>query len=236
MKTSSVPNNLHAADCLRSADTIHQPDERTSWFRFPHPRTLVDQHEHMAAIYLAPEIPEKVGIAFETARNLYLYAWHVFRFYPVARMQALATLEMGLRTRLPARLPERYQRPSQKRPMLHGMLGYAIDQRLLSNDGFGRWHAAAENKARQRLDLEAMRLLLDGGLDVVEVDDNKPVEITPEDQTWDLLATLRQGLPHARNELAHGSSWLSHQVRGDIELVAEMLNQLYASAPATPPL
>lgn len=186
----------------------------------------------MAAIHLAPEVPEKVAIAFETARNLYLYAWHVFRFYPVAQMQALATLEMGLRTRLPARLPEGYQRPSQRQPTLHGMLGYAIDQGLLRNQGFSRWHAAAENKARQRRDWEAMRRLVDDGLDVVEVDDMESVVITPEDQRWDLLAVLREGLHRARNELAHGSSMLSHQVRGDIELVAEMLNQLYVSTPA----
>lgn len=230
---SGATQSLQAADSLRTAETAHLPDERTASLGFPNPRTLADQHALMAALHLVPEVPEKVAIAFETARNLYLYAWHVFRFYPVAQMQALAALEMGLKTRLPARLPERYQRPSQKQPTLHGLLGYAIDQGLLKNEGFNRWHAAAENKARQRRDWDAMRHLVDEGLDVVEVDDNEPVEITPEDQTWDLLAVLRDGLHRVRNELAHGSSMLSHQVRGDIELVAEMLNQLYAPAPAT---
>lgn len=233
MNTTSTPNHLQAADRLRTAETVHQPDERTTGMGFPEPRTLGDQHALMAAIHLVPEVPEKVAIAFETARNLYLYAWHVYRFYPVAQMQALATLEMGLRTRLPDRLPERYQKRWHKQPMLHGMLGYAMDQGWIRNEGFSRWHAAAENKARQRRDWEAMRRLIDEGLDVVEVDDNEPVEITPEDQNWDLLAVLRDGLHRIRNELAHGSSMLSHQVRGDIELVAEMLNQLYAPTPAT---
>lgn len=233
MSTNPAPYNLPPADSLRSMEAVHQPDVRTASFGFPNPPTLADQHARIAPVCLVPEVPEKVAIAFETARNLYVYAWHVFRFYPVAQMQALATLEMGLRARLPSRLPEPYQWQKQKEPMLHGMLGYAIDQGLLKNEGFSRWHTAAENKARQRREREAVRRLLDEGLEVVELDDNEPVEITPEDQKWDLLAVLRDGLPRARNELAHGSSWLSHQVRGEIELVAEILNQLYPSAHAS---
>ena len=39
-------------------------------------------------------------------------------------------------------------------------------------------------------------------------------------------------LGHLRNELAHGSPMLTRQVLGTIELVAEILSQLYP-APAT---
>lgn len=43
---------------------------------------------------------------------------------------------------------------------------------------------------------------------------------------------LRDGLPMQRNGLAHGGSYLKPQVRGTLELVAEMLNQLFAQPAA----
>ncbi len=62
----------------------------------------------------------------------------------------------------------------------------------------------------------------------MEVDDDEPVNITPGDQSWDLVQILQKSLPSLRNELAHGSSMLTNQVLGTIELVAEILSQIYA--------
>lgn len=42
------------------------------------------------------------------------------------------------------------------------------------------------------------------------------------------LEILRKSLPSLRNELAHGSSMLTSQVLGTIELVAEILSQIFA--------
>lgn len=80
------------------------------------------QHAEIADLVLAPSVPERTRIAFDTARNLYLYAWHVYRFYPAAEMQALSALEAGLRQALPLRLPPQYQPPHQPKPMLRGLL------------------------------------------------------------------------------------------------------------------
>lgn len=233
MHISETPQGLSAADTLRTGATVHDPDPRTAMFGFPKPPSLVEHQAEIAAIELLPDVPEKVAVAFETARNLYLYAWHVFRFYPVAQMQAMAALEMGLRMRLPERLPEPYQRQRQMQPMLAGMLGYAIDQGLLQNSGFRRWHAAAARKAWQRMHSEAIQRMVEEQLESMTIDDGEAPEPTPQDSDWDLLSVLRQSLPHARNELAHGSPMLTRQVWGSIELVAEILNQLFHSDPLT---
>jgi hypothetical protein len=65
-------------------------------------------------------------------------------------------------------------------------------------------------------------------LESMAVDENEPVKPTPEDQSWDLVEILRKSLPSLRNELAHGSSMLTSQVLGTIELVAEVLSQIFA--------
>lgn len=221
------PNDLNPAERLRDPVSASQPDPRTSFFVGQIPLSLAAHHARIDAIRLGPAVPEPIAIQFETARNLYLYAWHVYRFYMVAEVQALTTLELGLRTCMPGRLPEPYQRPKQKQPMLAGMLGYAIDQGMIQNVGFRRWHEAAERNAKQRRSLEIVRTMIDQQLDVMEYDETAPVEITPEDRRWDLVAVLREGLPHRRNTLAHGSHMLTNQVLGTLELVAEILDQLY---------
>jgi hypothetical protein len=222
-----TPTILNPAECLRNPISASQPDPRTGAPNGLVRPSLEAHHTEIAAIVLNDAVPEHIAIQFETARNLCFYAWHVYRFYMVAKVQAVATLELGLRTRLPNHLPEPYQRNKQKQPMLAGMLGYAIDQGMIKNDGFRRWHDAAERSARHRRSFERLRVMIDQQLKVLEYDKAEAVEITPEDQRWDLVTLLRESLPHLRNTLAHGSPMLTNQALGTIELVAEILTQLY---------
>lgn len=194
--------------------------------------SLAAHHADIAKVQLSSAVPEAIAIQFETARNLYLYAWHVYRFYMVATTHALTTLEFGLRERLPEQLPMPYQRTGQKRPMLAGMLGYAIDKGLVRNEGFRRWHHAGEQRARERRSMDAIRTMVDQGLDSMEIDDEGSLEVLPEDLRWDLVEVLRQSMPSLRNQLTHGIPMLTRQVLGTLELVAEVLNQLYPDQPA----
>lgn len=218
---------MNTAESLRSPDTAAEPDPRTPMMAGSPLESLVIHHRDIEAIQLTADVPEPVAIQFETARNLYLYAWHVYRFFPVAQSQALFALEFGLRARLPGRLPEPYQRSWHRQPMLAGLLRYAIDQGLVRNEGFRRWHRAAEDRARERRSMEIEQIMIDQELTSVEIDDDEPVNIIPEDQCWDLAQILQKNLPNLRNELAHGSSMLTNQVLGTIELVAEILSQIY---------
>ena len=72
-----------------------------------------------------------------------------------------------------------------------------------------------------------MQTMIDQGWESIEVHISEPLPITDQDRSWDLLQTLIETIPSLRNELAHGSSMLTNQALGNIELVAEILNQLY---------
>ncbi|MBK5149704.1 hypothetical protein IQ285_18595 [Burkholderia sp. R-69608] len=76
--------------------------------------------------------------------------------------------------------------------------------------------------------METLQTMIDQQLESIQVDEDQPVNTTPDDQSWDLVQILRKSLPSLRNELAHGSSMLTNQVLGTIELVAEILSQIYA--------
>ncbi|EHR71004.1 hypothetical protein BurJ1DRAFT_2164 [Burkholderiales bacterium JOSHI_001] len=225
--------HLNPAEALREPATAMAPDPRTGMFAGQAALSLAAHHADIARVQLSPAVPEPIAIQYETARNLYLYAWHVYRFYMVAATQALTTLEFGLRERLPAQLPKPYQRTGQRKPMLAGMLRYAIDQGLVRNDGFRRWHETAAHRARERRSLEAIQTMIDQDLEYVEIDDEAPVEVSPQDQQWDLVAILSDSLPSLRNQLAHGSPMLTRQVLGTLELVSEILSQLYPAQSAT---
>lgn len=75
--------------------------------------------------------------------------------------------------------------------------------------------------------MEALKAMIDNELYSLEYPIPKFPEILPEDQQWDLVRGLPDSLPTIRNELAHGSSMLTNHVLGTIELVAEILNQLF---------
>jgi len=58
------------------------------------------------------------------------------------------------------------------------------------------------------------------------------VDVVPEDQGWDLLDVLRRSLSTRRNAHAHGEGRLTPSVYGTLELVCEILNQVFPAADA----
>lgn len=221
---------LHYADRLREISTAMEPDPRTVMWAAPQPPLLASHHAEVAVLQISSAVSEPVAIQFEVARNLYLYAWYVYRFYMPATAQALAALEFGLRERLRNTLPERDQR---RKLMLKRLLHIAVDQGLVKNEGFRRWHEAAQVNARERASAEALKAMIDSQLERMEYQIPEFLEVLPEDQQWDLVGRLPDSLPGIRNELAHGSPMLTKNALGTIELVAEILNQLYPGPPMT---
>jgi hypothetical protein len=54
--------------------------------------------------------------------------------------------------------------------------------------------------------------------------------VRAEDPNWDLLRSLEKALPGIRNDYAHGTYSLTPTALGIIELVHEIINQLFAPA------
>jgi len=93
-----------APERLRPAEYVCRPDPRNMMFvrvdltkGTSRPIELADHHEQISAYALHAGVPQEIVLQFDTARNVYLYAWFVYRFYPVAEHQSLACLELALR-------------------------------------------------------------------------------------------------------------------------------------------
>jgi len=225
-------------DGLRSPEHLCDPDPRTRYFVRVDPETGVtqplsqsDQYTSVAAYTLSEAVPEDVRILFDTARNLYLYAWFVYRFYNIAEQQVFACLETALRDRLKDEmpLPEEYW-PRKRRgqpPSLRPMLRYVIDRGYIQNEGFRTWRDRGVIRSRQRYEMEKLKEMQEKGLESIEVDYSEVIVTDDDLQDYDYLSVLLKYIPNARNNYAHGSGMLHNQVLHSFEVVSELVNQLF---------
>lgn len=222
------------ADSLRDPVTALLPDRRTrttSAIRADGSLSMVtleDRHQAINEFVLNESVPHDVLVHFETAKNLYLYAWFVYRFFPVAEKHVLATLEFALRERLALLYPEQYGSGAEWVPGMSKMLKQARNEKLISNDGMRAYHRRAMQRARARVSDEATRQLIEGGAESVEYDPDSAVPME-QDYSWDALATYLETLPAIRNMYAHGSSNLHATVLDTFEIVTDLVNQLFSS-------
>ena len=216
---------------LRPAEYVSEPDPRSTMLVRIDRRNgscrvmeLANQHEQVSTHVLHAGVPEEIVVQFETARNLYLYSWFVYRFYPVAEHQSLACLELALRDRLKDEIQT--GQIKGKRPTLRPLLKYAIDHGLVKNEGFATWRNRGVINSRHRVEMEKIREASEKNLTEMTWDESD-IKITAEDLEWDYVKMLPEVLPMLRNEYAHGSTELHSLALRTIEIVCEIINQLY---------
>lgn len=229
---AQMDNSGFSAEFLRQPVNTLRPDPRSVSFvkydasvRGMRPLKLEDHYEAMCDLVLHPGVSQDVTIQFETAKNLYLYAWFVYRFFAAAEHVSLTCLELGLRERFGEDLPKKYIGRGG-RPTLRPLLRYARDYGFMKNEGFRRWHERAQRRAEYRYSEEKSKEMRVRGLESIDLDYSEAV-VTDEDRNWNLIEILVETLPETRNHYAHGTSSIHNQVRGTLELVLETLNQVF---------
>ncbi len=215
------PVNYVCAPDPRSVSFVTLDREAGEW----HQLQVADHHRSVAAYGLNKAAPEDIRVHFDTARNLYVYAFFVYRFYPVAEHNALACLELALRERYKKEIPKKYYERS-KYVTLKPLLRYAVDKGDVRNEGFKRWHEAAEVRARTRYMYEKGEEMREKGLDQIELNYSE-AQVTDIDRNLGYINDLIEILPKFRNHYAHGSKMLHNNVLGTIQLVSEIINQIY---------
>lgn len=240
------------ADGLRRPEQLLLQDVRMKFLAVREsgtlrPITQEDRHEVIASLELKQAVPEDIRIQFDTARNIYLYAWFVYRMHVVAEHQALATLELALRTRLIAAgvldakgkytrtLPPRTTggqfRSETKKAMLSDLLRLAVDQEFLRNDWIENRQGWVMLLARERQSLEISHKMFEQGLTEMTFPDEEPLP-TAEELAFDWVGHLTNTLPSIRNIYAHGSTSLHTTVLRTFEITRDFINQLFVGAPS----
>lgn len=205
-----------AIDNLKPLAELCLPDERWGFFRATNLQTgaqmryLADhRHQVLSSIRLHAGVPEAVQQSFNTARNLSLYAWFVYRFVPVAELHAFSTAEMALRERAKAEGMECFVDKKNKahRRKFHDLLGLAVNLGWIIPEGF---HAVR--------------------MQVAFEDESEPKEL-PDCSTEPVanyFAELVKAIPAIRNQLAHGSAQVQPDNFFSLQVCADLINQLFA--------
>lgn len=226
-------NDLFDPEKLRPAQYAFTPDPRTLAFkrinfetREERFLTIDDYHKNVEPYELHEGVPENVRIHFDTARNIYLYAWLVYRFYPVAEHHAYISIEYALREKIGEECGAHPDYPGKK-PTLKPLLRYAIDHELLKNENFEAYRSRGEIRSRQRYEMEKRQEMQDKGLSEITLDYSE-VEITEEDLAdYDYLEVILEAIPNLRNDYSHGSSTLHNHAINGIKIAWEIISQLY---------
>jgi hypothetical protein len=128
------------ADTLKMFDEVLESDSRWGAFVLRNRETgairnltLRDRYSDIEAITLATAVPEAIREHFDTARNLLLYSWFVYRFIPVAELHAFSTVEYALRIKS--------GRPNS---MLKELFKLAIEKKWIKDSGFHYYNVTEE--------------------------------------------------------------------------------------------
>ena len=209
-------------DEFRSIDDVTKSDWRQTLFvTIDHaqgcvrPRTILDHHSAPAECALSDSVPEDIRAQWDTARNLWLYAWHVWRFYPVAERQAYSTLELVLRRKMGLEGTKNYG--------LSRLMNEAIANGLLKDSA-----------------IEHHRHLMEARREQFELDEQRAIELgwpmpdpLPVPGPQDYCRILAETFPKFRNMYSHGSTSLHWTVGFTFTVCRDLIDQLFAPAPPT---
>ncbi len=203
-------------DPLKSLAEIHSPDPRRECLV----GTLADEHEALCTICLHDGVPESVAQLFETAKNVSLYSWFVYRFHPVSESVGFAALELALNLRKTglSLLPDGYRSPG-----LRNLLREAIKNGWIRDQEFPSRSAYAQHSAH----LAVIAKIIETGTPSVSLRDVTPGDMNQGFETVSLTKHILALWPKVRNTLAHGSPRLAPTSRRTLRLVAEAINQLF---------
>lgn len=210
------------ADEFRALDDIFAEDVRQSIDS----RTLQQHHSSVAEYGLLPSVPESIATQYEVARNLYLHAWSVYRFYMVAQHQVLIVLEMAIREKFGRKALQKFAKQIGMRPGLAAHFRFLREYGWISNEDFPLWHHRRRINAEQRFGIEVIQKMQAEGLKEYS-DDLDHIEVDQYPFDYDYIAVLERSLAPIRNEHAHGSKMLTAQVLGTFEIVSIVINRLF---------
>jgi hypothetical protein len=205
---------MTAVEELKPFAEVCEPDSRRlGWNIHNHttgevrPLQFIDHYRAIEAITLDGSVPESIRTLFNTARNVLVYSWHVYRFTVVAELQAYSTLEFALRERMGLG-------GNSDGPGLRKLLTRAGREGVLSDDAF------ASLRSHSSWPVVTGNAIIDANAD--------PGVVASRGH----IAILAEALPMLRNTLAHGSSSVWPHALSTFMLVAAAINWMFQAPTA----
>ncbi len=159
--------------------------------------TLEGYYSTLEKLTLNISVPADVRVSYDTAKNLLLYSWFVYRFRTLAEFQAYATLEYALRMKIGLK-------ETQKGWGLGRCFEHALKNGWFKDNGIRQYNRLVDSWKEQW--------------------GSEPIGNLPADQ-W--VRRLKDSFPPLRNTIAHGRPYLGGGSLLVLEICADLINQLY---------
>lgn len=234
---------MEKPDRLTPFEHIAQVDQRNLAFVRTNKKTgesrtptIEDHYRDISTFSLNEYVSDDVVTQYDTARNLYIYAWFEYRFYNVAEMQALTILEYAIRELVGKDKLKAYRKSRESTSKkgnktqlpkgLKTLMEYCRDKHLVKNEGFTKWHQYAQEQALYKAQQEAYDQMQKMGLSEISWEEPDVSHLKP-DPSYDHVQHLIDHTNKIRNTYAHGSSMLHSDVLYTFEMVSEFINQIF---------
>ena len=215
-------NKKEVEDPLKSLDQIYEPDERHEYSVY----TLEDVHSELSKIVLNNSVPIDVRQLFETAKNISLYSWFVYRFHQASELLVFSALEMALRERYAIENPDV---PSKKYPFgLYHLLQHAKSEEWITNEGFPSLYARAKTFAKDKKSIEIIQTHDFEKEPSVAIEEPGIDEIEEALSEIDMVGAIINNANLIRNSLAHGSRTLHPNSVSTLFTTSEVINQIFS--------
>lgn len=207
-------------DELKPFHEVMLPDVRQQHWCLIDPEVGIQQntlekfHRRVSELQLNRSVPEEIRISFDTARNLFIYSWFVYRFTTVAQFHAYATLELALRMRMK-------QENKGRKGMLKSRLDFAIKRRWLKAEEIRIFKYALKLRKQQVYS----QFLSRNPIENAKADDQ---------ESRDYLKRLTVAIPKLRNTIAHGEPMLAGGSYLTLEICRDLINQLFPTTTTAP--
>ncbi len=89
-----MAKDLPIEEDFRTPSNVMLPDDRSNLVGL---NSIEQLHEAIDEYRLDKSIPENIRIQFATAKNLILYSYYVYRFFPIAKHQLFVVLEHAIK-------------------------------------------------------------------------------------------------------------------------------------------
>jgi hypothetical protein len=211
--------DMEVEDPLKAFDCITKPDPRHDGSL----GTLDGLHADLSAIAIHAGVPLHVRQLFETAKNLSLYSWFVYRFHPIAQLIGYASLEQALMERV---AHHRGIATDAVRETLRPLMNLAATNGWLKNERFDSVRRAAHVQLR---DEKTLDMIQSGqiGEEPVESPPIEEADILTRASRLDYVVRIAEAMPYIRNHIAHGRPALHGGSAATLRVIAEAINQLF---------
>ena len=206
------------ADVMKSDSRLEELIVDGSSGGLPGKWTLEVHHAKVSLLALNERVPKDIRVSWNTARNLVLYGWFVYRFFDTACLQAAATVEFALRSAI--ELNTRRKCPNKRKPGLKRLLEEALKLGLIRPGDF----AARQRHLDGVVQHNTMQKMIRGAFPGSMRDGWK--NSTPETEE-NFIRRVLHHISVVRNLFAHGTFTLLGPAFESYEVMRDLINGLF---------